>query len=310
MSTNYSGSTLLGAMLGHHRDAMFLGEPALILRKRATGEWRHRAFCAICSAGEKASSCPVWTPETIEAIRTKPDEVYRIVAQRFPDPRVLIDASKDTDWLRASVRRATSVSCIHLIRPVESHLASIATRNPLNRSSLEVLAAKWAKVNLEIESVCSSLGIAYKALRYTDLVAQPEATLQDLAPLTTLVPRAGQHEFWNEPVHFIKSNPGILTHYDAGLIAREPEANREMYTQNHRRIFLDEKWRNIFSDAQLERMYAAPHVVEVSQKFGLLPTSPEARMPSSYARARAHATVRLRRMAEEIYGKIRPSRRP
>ncbi|MBK8169252.1 MAG: hypothetical protein IPK60_02770 [Sandaracinaceae bacterium] len=308
MSTNYSGSTVLGAILGNHSKAVFLGEPALIVRRRPDGDWRHHRFCAVCSAAGTQHTCPVWGDASVAAIRKDPDRVYQIAAEQLRDATTFIDASKDMDWLRASATRVEDAVCVHLVRPVEAHVASVLTRRKRQSHAIEVLAARWAAGNLEIERTCATLRMPYKLVRYGDFVSNPANSLAELAPLTGLNPEPNQHEFWHKPTHFVKSNPGVLTHYDRELVAREPGLNRDLYEQNHRRLFVDEKWREMLTAQQIARLYASPQVHEVSERFGLLGSRRSERAPSSLARAQAHATLGISLVVGAVYSRLNSKR--
>jgi hypothetical protein len=83
MSTNFAGSTVLGLTVGSHPDALFLGEPSMIVRRDGALRWKHNNFCAICK-GDWHERCPLWKPLLIAQVRESPRRIYDLLAAGSP----------------------------------------------------------------------------------------------------------------------------------------------------------------------------------------------------------------------------------
>lgn len=299
MSTSLAGSTLLGAMLGSHSEAAFLGEPALILRQGEKGGWRHRKFCSVCALQQR-ESCPVWSKGAINALRTNPDDVYALSIARYGARRVLVDASKDPAWMRAGRRRARDVRCIHIVKSVHAYMASALTSQSHSSAIVpELLAANWARDNLAIESLAKEMRIPYEMVRYEDLATKPYETLQRLARFSGLEAEPEQLNFWQHEHHFVKSNPGLVTQLERASGFPPPMVQ----PRDKNLIELDEKWKRLLDRSLLHRMYAIRSVRRATEHFGLeMPDIGEAPL---HSKLRARVLVRAARAAAASARQIR-----
>ena len=267
MSTNFAGSTLLGLILGSHRDAMFLGEPSMIVRRDALGCWKHNNFCAICG-NDWHQRCPVWKPSLIARIRERREPIYDLLVADSPPPRFFVDSSKNLEWLEAGIRSGNvDASVIHISKAVHRYAASVLTRGNRQRM-IELIGLEWARNNEAIRLVAARNGMRYLHVTYCDFVNKFDETLEQLGAFLGFDPEPAQREFWTHPHHYIKGNSGTLTHFDPTQIEREPGLNRDLYTRNHRTIFLDEKWKDLMSHRDLHRLMSLPEVEQESRLLG------------------------------------------
>lgn len=306
MSTSLAGSTLLGAMLGSHSDAAFLGEPALILKQGKGGGWRHRKICSVCALQQK-ESCPVWSKGAINALRTNPDDVYALAIARYGPRRVLVDASKDPAWMRAGRRRVRDVRCVHIVKSVHAYMASALTSHSQSNAIVpELLAANWARDNLAIENLANEMHIPYEMVRYEDLATKPLATLERLTAFAGLVVEPSQLDFWQHEHHFVKSNPGLVTQLERASGFPPPMVQ----PRDKNPIELDEKWKRLLDRDLLQRMYAIPAVRHATEHYGL--ETPNIGEPPLHSKIRARVVVRAARAAAAGARQIRrffPKRR-
>jgi hypothetical protein len=266
MSTNFAGSTVLGLVLGSHSDGMFLGEPSMIVRREPDGRWKHHQFCAICG-DDWHQRCPVWKPLLVGQVRECRERVYDLLAEERPQAHFFVDASKNLKWLDAGIRSGkVDASVVHISKSVHRYTASVLTRG--KPRLIEAIGLEWARNNKEIRLQAARHGLRYMHIRYSDFVTKFDAILDQLGAFVGFRPEAPQRDFWGHPHHFIKGNPGTLTHFDPSRIETEPEHNRELHRRNHRTIFLDDKWRDLLSHRDLNRLLSMPEVREEMHILG------------------------------------------
>lgn len=295
MSTSLAGSTLLGAILGSHSKAAFLGEPALILRQTKDGAWRHRKFCSVCELEHRAE-CPVWNGDIVEALRSNPDDVYKLASAKIGSRRVLVDASKNLEWMRAGAGRASNIKVIHLVRKVQAYVASMLTRKSAGIRVPEMLALNWARDNFAIENTVREMGIPYQLVRCRDLATDPQGTLDAVSAFVGLKSERNQLKFWEHDHHIVKSNPGLVSQFERRSQHPERYIPHVPAHKEHTHIYLDEKWKHILDVDLLSRLYAIPEVQRATDRYGLVkPELPRLRLRTEM---RARATV----MGADIVG--------
>ena len=258
MSTNWAGSTALGLVVGSHRDAAFLGEPAMIVRRDGRGQWRHEKFCMICG-GDPAAACPLWEPSLISQIRANPDRVYDLVAERLPMARFFVDSSKNHDWIEAAVRRRNiAAKVIHISKAVQRYAGSVLNRR--KGQPIEAIGWHWANENREIRKCAAAWNLDYLHIRYADFARDVAGTLQRVGEFLGFEPDAGQIDFWLHCHHYVKGNPGTATHFDQARIEHLKGLNRELYRQHHREIFLDDTWKELLTQDDLDALCSLKEV--------------------------------------------------
>lgn len=266
MSTNYAGSTVLGLAMGRHSRAAFVGEPALLLRRRDDGSFRHRKFCTSCN-DEDGARCPVWRRSTIDTVRQDPSQAYDLVWKPLGAPPVLVDASKDLDWMFARAAHVERTRCVHISKPVEAFVASVRVRQK-KALPIEVIGLDWVARNREIREECARSSVPYLHVTYEGLALDFEGTMRRVMDFVGLDHEKEQESFWEGQPHYVKGNPGVASNLDASRVEKEPGVNREIYRENHRRIFFDDKWRKLLSSSDVERLYGLPAVADESRTLG------------------------------------------
>lgn len=300
-SLPFSASTLLGLMLGSHPDVAFLGETDLLMRQNPDGSWRHRKFCSLCRDLD-GTHCPVWSGELVDDLRRHRESFHPRLARRL-GARILVDSSKDEPWWVSRLTAAgTHPVVLHVTKAPEAYVASLLTRHPLRRP-IEFVAVDWAQGNLRIRDTALSHGAEYHHLPYAELAGNPEQVLARLGTALGFEPVEGQQRFWEHEHHNLRGNPGTASHFDLERAVVEPGLNRDLYQENHRRIFLDEKWRRVLSRAQVDRIHALPLVRRAGTIFGYQHPSRPTGSPSYRhwaARVVEPVVVSVRRARESL----------
>jgi hypothetical protein len=302
MSCNYSGSTVLGLVLSSHSRASALGEPALILRRDRQGEFKHQRFCAVC-ADDDGSSCPVWNRELIDEVRKSPDDLWRLATERLGSRDFYVDMSKEVSWVeRAAANPDVDPWIVHISKPVESFVGSILNRHPSQRVGF--VAADWVAANEQIRDQAVRLSLPYLHIRYEDFALRFDEILGLLGRFIGFAPEPGQANFWEISHHYVKGNPGVASNFDSSRIDKQTGANRELYRENHRRIFLDEKWKKIVPPAAVDLIYSQPAVEQLSQSLGYRHPARTNGLPFS-ARLRGRVLEPMLGMARSTYHSLR-----
>ncbi len=268
MSSTYSGSTILSAILGSSPNAYFVGEPALIFRRNASGRWRHQIFCTACKLDPADTECPIWGRPVIHAVRARPELYFDILNRRVPEGSTrLVDSSKNLRWIDSGLCHTVETCVLHITKPVEAFLASLVNREKA-RFNLGYCAQHWSDENLRIVDYCRARRIKYLHVDYNQFARNPDETLFDVENWSGSGPISRQAE-WTDPPHYIKGNPGTATHFTSVEHTEELEGmNSELYRAGHRRIFLDEKWRTLINAGQVKALYNLRCVRAASDVFG------------------------------------------
>jgi hypothetical protein len=251
MSANFSGSTVLGLSLGRHPEALFVGEPALIHRRRADGTFRHRKFCARC--GDEAP-CPLWTSAAIDSIREAGPGAHLDLPVIAPAP-VVIDGSKDLDWIGAlCAARPIDAHVVHLTKPIERYAASARKMQP--GADLARLGSYWAMLNRQVPQRARELGLAYHHVDYVEFASSPASVVGAVWKALDLTDEVDPT--WELP-HYVKGNPGV---------ASTVKSTMDDGSASDLHIALDEKWRQILADRDVDALYSSRAVRTLSAELG------------------------------------------
>ena len=179
-----------------------------------------------------------------------------------------MDSSKNKHWLEAAVqRRSVDAKVIHVSKSVHRYAGSLLNRRK-GGQSIEAIGWHWAKDNRDIREYAASRRLDYLHVRYEDFVQDIGGTMQRLGEFLDFQPHANQHEFWTYPHHFVKGNGGTATHFDAARIERQTGLNRDLYRQHHRMIFLDDKWKELLTQDDLNAVCSLREVRHEMELLG------------------------------------------
>jgi len=176
-----SGSTVLNAYLSRYPGAVALGEIA--------GEMRHqkvrRAEQRECTCGRTLTTCPVWS--SISRTAKNHEEWYTDVlhSPALNQYRVVVDASKTIEGLRAASRVAIAagydVRAVFLMKEPCAWAYSMRRTDDAPPIIGDVLNFKrWAQQRLRITRSLREIGVPYTILRYKDFCAAPDRVAEAL----------------------------------------------------------------------------------------------------------------------------------
>jgi Sulfotransferase family len=237
----YSGSTLLGVMLGAHPLIFYAGEaknswyfdhPLAPLKKRV---------CRLCG-----SNCPVWGDLRVE----EGEDLYEVLSRRTKRP-IVFDSSKGITWIRHQMkhlRGAVPLRLIVLTRDGRAVVNSRLRKRP--EISARQHATAWTEQMRGIEDLASNWPGSVHRLRYEELTSRPERTVRALADFLGVAFDPGMLDPWNSDQHPLGGNAGplllLLREHArsavAGVISPD-QKTRDWYDAHPRGILLDLRWK-------------------------------------------------------------------
>lgn len=197
----YSGSTLLGLMLGAAPSVLYCGEAMCASSVGDASAPPHLRSCRICGP-----DCPIWGSWP----RSRDRRLYAHLF-RTSGKSTVFDSSKSRTWVEQQSKElagSTKTSLIVLSRDGRAVVNSFIRKNP-SADFCRVCQAWMDKVHKVEQTACHWRGQTYR-LSYERLVAEP------VAEMTTLCSALGI-EFveqmcnpWRCDPHPLDSNPGPL----------------------------------------------------------------------------------------------------
>ncbi|MGH3548605.1 MAG: sulfotransferase family protein [Pseudonocardiaceae bacterium] len=252
----YSGSTLLGVMLGAHpsifcageaRNSRYLGDPSTPLKRRV---------CKLCGP-----DCVVWGNLRVEH-RDGPYEIslehekdlYEMLSRRTKRP-IVCDSSKRIGWIKYQVAALHDVVPLHLIVLARDGRAVVNSRL-CKRPEIPARehAAAWVERIHRIEELASRWPGAVHRMRYEELASRPESTLRALADFLGIAFDPAMLNPWNSDQHPLGGNAGPLllllreraSSIVTGVINPNDRA-RAWYGAHPCAIVLDLRWKHELS---------------------------------------------------------------
>lgn len=259
---SYSGSTLLSLMLDTH-SAIYGGGELHWLLERKKKKLDFYSGCAHCF-----ENCKFWTHENMEGINEK--KFYAHISNVFKK-KIILDASKMPDWfeyikneqIESAVEFVDILLIKHPLRQLASIISNIVFRQLQDLSKIEGVfydeMEKWIRrCSKFYEPFFQTVGSEKRQftflLRYEDLVLSPEQALFPLLKSLGIGYESKLKNCYDFPHHIIGGNAGASYQILKTWVAKKEETHpiRKKQYQNHRGVFLDNKYREIFSPGQLE----------------------------------------------------------
>ena len=237
----YSGSTLLGVMLGAHPLIFYAGEakktwyfedPSAPLKKRV---------CRLCGP-----NCSVWRDLKIE----DGEDLYEVLSRRTQRP-IVFDSSKGISWIKPQVKNLRDVIPLRLIVLTRDGRAVVNSRlRKWPEISARQHAAAWTKQMRDIEELASNWPGSVHRLRYEELTSRPERASRALADFLGVAFDQAMLDPWNSDQHPLGGNAGPLLlllrerarSAVAGVISPDHKT-RDWYGAHPRGILLDLRWK-------------------------------------------------------------------
>lgn len=240
----YSGSTLLGLMLGADSSIFYAGEtnkfelfdnPSAPLKKRV---------CRLCGPG-----CLVWGDLRVES----GEDLYEALSQRTRRP-IVFDSTKDVRWIKHQVtalREVVPLRLVVLIRDGRAVVNSLMRKWP--EASVRAHATWWVERMRSVEELASHWPGSVHRVRYEELVSQPESALRALADFVGVAFDPVMLNPWGTAQHPLGGNDGPLllvlregASGGAGVVDPD-DATRDWYGAHPPATVLDLRWKHEMS---------------------------------------------------------------
>ena len=276
-----SGSTALDFILGNRPGGFSLGEIYAWYRP-----FRHPHIEPQCACGRPWYQCSIWQ----KVGHPKARHLHRTVADALAATTV-VDSSKDLSWIRDAYRWAAADG-------LEPHVV-LSWREPRGlaysywkRGDLGAPKPPWLTNLEEYVRRLDDLGVAYHAVSFDQLIADPVSTLEKLHAAIGMVSWPGQERFWESDYHSMFGSGGTREQLRAQSAKLEqpelPQAFLEYWNQ------LPTAWREALDE--LNTRVLSGHRVPSPSRY--LP--PRWYVRSRWVAYRQEFRVRSRRAAQQL----------
>jgi hypothetical protein len=236
-AARYSGSTLLGVMLGAHPSIFYAGEANKIWHFSDPSAPLKNRVCKLCGPG-----CAVWGDLRVD----NDEDLYEVLSRRTGRP-IVLDSTKGINRVRAQLAVLQGVVPFYLIvltRDGRAVVNSDLCKWP--ETSAHDHAAAWVERMRGVEELASCWPGAVHRLRYEELALRPESTLRALADFLGVAFDSAMLDPWDSDQHPIGGNPGPLLLFSrerAKAMVNPDEKTCDWYGAHPRGIVLDLRWR-------------------------------------------------------------------
>ena len=253
-SENYSGSTLLGLMLGSHSEAAFLGELHHLFKSRSSKKSSLR--CNRC----ESKRCPV-----LDDLSCRDHAALFATLSERTRKRVLVDTSKRPQWTNQFLRlEGIHKRSIFLIRDPRGYCCSRRKRQP-DRPLQEILR-DWVAKNTKLwRFLCQHQNrLPFTVLTYHELVSDSESALACLCRWLGLAFDPSMVRYW-EPEHHALAGNGAVSFFSKRFST--PDA--DYYRRHWRKPFVDLRWKKELPAGFLDQTVHDPEVRRLLEEVGL-----------------------------------------
>lgn len=249
-AARYSGSTLLGVMLGGHPLVFYAGEAKKTWNFDNPDVPHERRVCRLCGP-----ECGVWGDFSVEPGQ----DLYEMLSRRTKRP-IVFDSSKKMWWIKLQVAALHGIVPLHLVvltRDGRAVVNSDLRKQP--GTSAHDHAAAWVERMRDVEELASCWPGAVHRVRYEELASRPEPTLRTLTDFLGVAFDPAMLDPWGSDQHPIGGNPGplplLLSSRErangVGIGVANPvnpgEKTRDWYGTHPRGIALDLRWKREMS---------------------------------------------------------------
>jgi hypothetical protein len=240
-AASYSGSTLLGLMLGAHPSIFFAGEALVVRHFDNPSKSLERRACRLCGPG-----CSVWGDLRWEFGQ----DLYEALSRRTKRP-IVFDSTKRLFWINlqsAALHGVVPLRLIVLTRDGRAVVNSHLRKRP--DISIYEHAVRWANKMRKVEELAARWPGPVHRVRYEELTSQPESNLRELTDFLGVIFDPAMLDPWNSDQHLLDSNVGpVLMLLRArgrnavtGMINPD-DKTRDWYDAHPRGIVLDLRWK-------------------------------------------------------------------
>jgi hypothetical protein len=237
LSSPHSGSTWTGYVLGSNPASAFLGE-----YHRAWNDGL-RAPCIVCNA-RGLGFCKV-----LSDLEDEPVERAFDLAFARTGKRVIVDSSKDVEWIRSfRTDDPADIRLVHLVRDPRGFYASAKRRV---RDGLDQVMSKWCKENEDFRDFIAASGLSGVTASYDLLAQSPETEFCRLFEFCGMAFREESLRYWNVEHHAWAGNGAshaLLkgSGYDCPLVTGDVD----FYKEKSQTLFHDLRWRLALTPAE------------------------------------------------------------
>jgi len=245
----FSGSTLLGVMLGAHPSIFYAGEATKTRSFGDPTEPLKRRVCRVCGP-----DCPIWRdlPADSDA------DLYEVLARRTGRP-IVFDSTKQIAWITARSAALDGVVPVSLVVLTRDGRAVVnSRRRKLPGRSARELATFWDQQMRNVEELASGFPGRVHRVRYEELATRPRATLRRLAEFVGVPFDPGMIDPWRSEQHPLGGNDGpllMLRRERAGPVVdgviTPDDQTRDWYAGHPPEIVLDLRWRDELDATQV-----------------------------------------------------------
>lgn len=269
LGLSFSGSTLLNTILGAHADIAGVGELFMLLARSRKELFRTEIKCNRCSGG-----CAFWTEELICGLSA--DTLYRRISKVF-DKAILCDSSKAWQWfdfIQMFTDKAVRFTYVVIVKHPVRHLASwllnsggdiFSDKRELLLNLTDMFERFYFRLSHYIQRQ-KDMGNKVFYLRYEDLVSKPQETLTPVLNTLQLGYATAMDKCFEVAHHQIGGNDGTFFSTSKKWI-NETNSIKRNYYEGKKGIFLDDKYKLIFSEDEIIDLYKDKRIKALMEQY-------------------------------------------
>jgi hypothetical protein len=260
LSSERSGSTWVGYVLGSHKNSAFLGEYFRGWNKDLS------VPCTVCAANGLAEC------EVLHGIEDVPLQQAFTFAFERTGKQMLVDISKSPSWAGefAGKSDAFDVRLIHLVRDPRGWAASERRRAP-QVAAMDLIKI-WLETNSGIQDFARNTNCECYTVFYDDLASNPSSYFDKLFDYCGLQFDPESLKYWNFTHHGFAANgasSSILS--DDAAKKKVPHfltQDDAFYAANNKKFFHDNRWKNELSPEEAEDILNDPETRNLLRSVG------------------------------------------
>ena len=264
LSSNWSGSTWTGYVLGSHSRSAFLGEyyrnwnPAI------------RVPCPWCLSGG-SDTCSVL--HGVDAIAA--DDAFAFARSRTGRP-VLVDSSKVVEWASRFSDSLPTARYVHLIRDPRGYLASERRRVP--GIAHEASLGRWVEENTRIaEFLAAREPSSCRVAVYDHVARDPAAAFPELFAFLGLEWEEAALRYWTMPHHALAANgasDALLANRPCGSsVSFLATWDDGFYARSRQSAIFDRRWKQELPDDDQTAVRCSRAITALLGRLGLVLTA-------------------------------------